>query len=122
MFPYNAIMDRWNSRTRVPLFVGAAPEGTKEPYATMNVVQSNPVILAPRIAVWNESLLQVSLHAARLEDIELYAGPIRTGFRFYSSEEIADVILMNSGADYNKQPALSGNRGWVESMEFKIIH
>lgn len=122
MFPYTAITTRWSALTRVPLFVGAAPEGTPLPYATMNVVQSNPVILAPRVAVWNESLLQVSLHAARLEDIELYAGPIMTGFRFYCSDEIADVILMNSGSDYNKQPSLSGNRGWVGAMEFKVIH
>lgn len=122
MFPYTAIVQRWQSVTQVPLYVGAAPEGTAMPYATMSVVQSNPVILAPRVEAWNESLLQVSLHAARLEEVEILSNPIKAGFRFYCSEEIADVTLMNSGADYNKQPALSGSRGWAVMMEFKVIH
>jgi len=103
-------------------FVGAAPEGTQLPYATMNVVQSNPVILSPRIAAWTESLLQMSVHGSKLTEVEYYINLIIKGFRFYCSDDIADMVLMNSSPDYNKQPTLSGNRGWVGTLEYKVIH
>jgi len=104
------------------VFVGAAPEGTALPYATMNIAQSNPVTLSPRISAWTESLLMVSVHDSKLTDVEEKLGTVGRAFRFFNSSDVADMSLMNSAADYNKQPTLSGNRGWVGTLEYKVLH
>ncbi len=122
VFPYQTITSQFGLSVGLPIFVGAAPEGTALAYATMNVVQSNPVVLAPRVSAWTESLLQVSLHGAKLTEVEFYLGLVIKTFRFYSSSDIADMVLMNSAADYNRQPTLSGNRGWVGTLEYKVLH
>ncbi len=122
MFPYQTITTRFRVFVGIPVFVGAAPEGTALPYATMNVVQSNPVTLAPRISAWTESLLQMSVHDSKLTDVEEKLGIVGRTFRFFNSSDVADMSLMNSAADYSKQPTLSGNRGWVGTLEYKVLH
>jgi hypothetical protein len=122
MFPYQTITIQFRHSAGLPIFVGAAPEGTQLPYATMNIVQSNPVVLSPRISAWTESLLQISVHGSQLAEVEYNLDLVSKGFRFYNSADIAGMILMNSASDYNRQPTLSGNRGWVGTLEYKVLH
>lgn len=120
MTPFAEVVAKWESVSNIPVFVGAAPEKTPLPYVVLNAVQSNPVILSPRVLAWTESLLQFNVCATKLEESEQVAQVAKNAFLFFRGSIIADMVLMNDSPDYSKQPNLSGNRGWVTTMEYRI--
>jgi len=120
MTPLGELVNAWETVSKVPIFVGSAPEKTVLPYCTLNSVQSNPIVLAPRVLGWTEGLVQFNSAAIKLQEAEALAELARSTFRFFRGRQIADMVLLNEGNAYSRQPNLSGNRGWVATLEFRI--
>lgn len=122
MIPFADMVNRWQSNSQVPMFVGTAPEGTHSPYTSLNLVQSNPVNLSGNARIWNESLIQIAAVTDTLADSESLAESISQVFDLKTFGAVVDMSLLNRSTNYSDQPSLSGNRTWMTILEFRIRH
>lgn len=122
MIPFADMVNRWQSNSQVPMFVGTAPEGTHPPYASLNLVQSNPVNLSGNARIWNESLIQIAAVTDTLADSETLAESISQVFDLKTFGAVVDMGLLNRSTNYSDQPGLTGNRTWMTILEFRIRH
>lgn len=122
MIPFSDIVNRWQSNSQVPIFVGTAHEGTYPPYASLNLVQSNPVNLSGNARIWNESLIQIAAVTDTLADSETLAESISQVFDLKTFGAVVDMGLLNRSTNYSDQPGLTGNRTWMTILEFRIRH
>lgn len=118
--PFDALVARFQAFSKIPIYVGSAPEKTPIPYVTLNEVQSNVVVLSPPNAGWTESLVQVDAVGSKLIDASTIATVVQSAYQFYHDFKIADMVLMNSGTQYSRSPNISGNRGWISTLEYRI--
>lgn len=122
MIPFSDMVTRWQQFSSVPLRVGSTPEGELPPYATLNVVQSNPTNLSSGVTLWTESLIQLSVTTNTLEESESRAGDAINVFNKQNFGKVTDMILLNRTTGYSEQPNLTGNRTWTATLEFRIRH
>lgn len=120
MMPFGELVQRWDNHIQIPIWVGSVPEGTKTPYASLNIVQSNPIRMSSNVTAFTESLIQFVIIADKLVDVEVLAKQVLDTFDKYQSSTMLDCVYMNQVFDYASRPNLSGNRPWSSVQEFRI--
>lgn len=122
MIPFDDLAQRWQQFSGVPIYVGTTPEGTLPPYASLNVIQSNPNVLTGNTQSWTESLVQFAAVTETLSLSESLADTATTAFHLKTFAKVVDMTLLNRTTVYSDQPSLTGNKAWLATMEFRIRH
>ena len=122
MIPFAELVQHWEKNLNVPIWVGSVPEGTKTPYASLNIVQSNPIRMSNNITAFTESLIQFVMVADKLVDAEALGQQVLDAFDNYRSPTMLDCVYMNQVCEYAARPNLSGNRPWSSVQEYRIRH
>lgn len=126
MVPLSALVARWNAVSQVPVFVGTVPEGTSTPYASLNVIQSNPVRLSSNVVAFTESILSFKAVADKLTDAKAIGEAGKQAFNNgpdgwgQVGASVLDMSFMNEAFDYSPQPTLTGNRPWMAIQEYRL--
>ena len=122
MIPFAELVQIWKANIQVPIWVGSVPEGTAAPYASLNIVQSNPIRMTSDITAFTESLIQFVVVAEKLVDAEALGQQVLDAFDKYRSPTMLDCVYMNQIFEYASRPNLSGNRPWSSVQEYRIRH
>ena len=120
MLPFSELVQRWASISQVPIYVGSVPEGTLTPYASLNVLQSNPVRLSSNTIAYTESLMHLVIVADKLVDAQALGQQGLDAFDKFANAKILDCVYMNQAFEYSDRPGLSGNRPWSSIQEFRF--
>ena len=122
MIPFGELVQIWKANIQIPIWVGSVPEGTAAPYASLNIVQSNPIRMSSDITAFTESLIQFVVVAEKLVDAEALGQQVLDAFDKYRSSTMLDCVYMNQIFEYASRPNLSGNRPWSSVQEYRIRH
>jgi hypothetical protein len=122
MIPFDDLVNRWQTYSGVPTYVGSTPEGTLPPYTSINVIQSNPNFLSGNTGSWTESLIQFSAVTETLAQSEQLADTAVLAFHLKTFGSVIDMTLLNRTTAYSDQPSLTGNKAWTAVMEFRVRH
>ena len=120
MTPLGEIAQRWTLSYPVPIFVGAVPEGTAPPHVAVTEGMTTLERSISNVTCWRQTLVTLTAVAGTSVECGNLADYMELLYDRKSFGTIADMVMTMRSVVYMDTPTLTGNRGWVATLDFTI--
>ena len=116
------IANRWSMFSATPYYVGAVSEGVLPPYVVFVIKETRPRISAPNTVNYRKSVITFSAVANNSVDATDLADISDLLYNMKSFQGICSMIETTRSTYYTENPTLTGNRAWVSSLTYTVMH